>query len=219
MNLSKGFYAALGISILIIAVYLFFTPQGAYHTYYDRIFYDTLSIQSYDEKTVNVLIENQTNYEFRLSASNSTDVNVKVVIADSDGNKISINNPKDFGSRIEGSFKSTVPGNYSFHLTEQNGNSYSAEFLVRERIDDYYPGGGRYASINNFMRRIQAFFLAIIGTGLILSVFWKNIKKQLAKCNLKTNTKHRLSRFDVLYVYEPTEDTFQNRCKFQLWHY
>lgn len=178
MNWRRGFFAGAGMLFLIFAVYLFFTPKGGYHTYYENVFYARFSIQSYDEKIVNVLLENQTRYRFTLSAADPSDVNANVAIIDSDGDEIVILDFRDQGGHIEGEFISNKSGNYTVCLTELNeGYSYTADFSVDERIDEYYPGGGRYASINNLIRRIQAVFLAIIGTGLLFSTFWNNIKK------------------------------------------
>lgn len=178
MNWRKGLLAGAGILFLVFAVYLFFTPKGAYHTYYKNIFYERFSMQSYDEKIVNVLLENQTRYRFSLSAAEPSDVNADVAIMDSDGDEMSIVDSIDLGGRIEGEFVSNKSGNYTVYLTELNeGYSYTAAFSVDERIDEYYPGGGRYASINNLMRRIQAVFLAIVGTGFLFSTFWNNVKK------------------------------------------
>ena len=178
MNWRKGLLAGAGILFLIFAIYLFFTPKGGYHTYYDRIFYDTLSIQSYDEKIVDVLLKNQTRYRFRLGAAGPSDVNLNVIITDSDGDELSILDFRDQGETIYVEFISNKSGNYSIYLKElDEGYSYTAVFSVSERFDDYYPGGGRYASINNLLRWMQTVFLAIIGIGLLFSAFWNNIKK------------------------------------------
>ena len=147
MNWRKGLLAGAGTLLLILAIHIYFAPKGAYHTYYDRIFYDTLSIQSYDEKIVDLLLENQARYRFRLSAADGpSDVNLNVIITDSDGNELSLLDFRDQGETIYWESISNRSGNYSIYLKELNeGYSYTASFSVAQRIDDYYPEGGRYA--------------------------------------------------------------------------
>jgi len=183
MNLVKMYIFALGIFVLIIAVYGFITPRGGYHTYYNDVFYDTFTIQNYGEKAFNVPLENQTDYEFRLSSFDATDLNVKIAIS-YNGGKISIYHTNDLGSTLFRSHKSITQGNYSFIIMEENGDSYSAGFWARERIRDYYPEGGRYGSINNFIKNIKASILAIFGIVLLIAAFWIGKKREKSRQKL-----------------------------------
>ena len=174
----KIIFSVLGILIIVVAFFIFITPRGGTHTYYEDVFYSRFYIESFEENIFSILLNNQTRYQFTLSTASKSDVNADVFILDSFKNQISILDFRDFGGAIRGEFNSKNSGNYTFSITEPKENySYTADFNVNQRIDEYYPTGGRYGNVNNAIKNIPAVFLSFIGFGFILSAFWKEITK------------------------------------------
>lgn len=173
----KIVFSVLGVVLLVVAFFLLMTPRGGTHTYYDNVFSENLVMQSFEEKIVTVSLENMTHYQLFLGASETSDV--RFTILDPNQNELSILGFRELpGGAFDGEFITTTQGNYTIHITENNqDNSYNAYFSVSERIDEYYPQGGRYGSINNLLKNIQAAFIAIAGIGFVITAFWKDLKK------------------------------------------
>ena len=178
LQVIKKFLVLPGIIFVIIGIVIIISPiPGAYHTYYSTIFNTTFEMQPELEQNIEVLLKNQTTYNFYISTSSQADINPQVNLTTSYGEQIQIFVLVELKGYIEAEFISTEAGNYTFHLTELNQQSpYPTSFGVRKEINDYYPDGGRYASINIAMKNNVGFLIIIFGCAITLPLFLKKVK-------------------------------------------
>lgn len=172
-----------------LGIYAIVSPDGgAYHTYYENIFYTRFLMQSYDEKIVDLLLENQTRYQFILCAVSSSNVKANVVITDPDGDELSILDFIDHEVAILGEFITNEEGNYSIGLKAlDEGSSYLADFSIAERFDEYYPEGGRYAGRNKSIRLIKGTLLVISGICISLACMHAFLTKRIEMSRREVN--------------------------------
>jgi hypothetical protein len=171
----------LGIVLWVVDGYLFLVPVGGVHTVCDHVFYDRFLFEGFEEKSVVVYLGNQSLHAFTLSAALKSDLDFQVAIVGSVGDSVSVLDFRDRGGAIEGDFNVEEPGNYTFVLTDKQGNDLTVDFLVNYKITTYCPQGGRYGSINNAIRRVQATVLAVLGTISLVYAFWSDIEKMKNK--------------------------------------
>ena len=179
----KVVFSVLGVVLLVVAFFLFITPRGGTHTYYDNVFSESVIVQSFKEKLVTVSLENVTRYQLFLGGYKISDVSFTIL--DPNKNELSVLGFRELpGGAGDCEFITNNAGNYTIHLTgDDQENFYNVDLRISERIDEYYPQGGRYGSINNLLKNIQAAFIAIVGIVIILTVFWKDHKKPTQSIN------------------------------------
>ena len=174
----KVVFSVLGVVLLVVAFFLFITPRGGTHTYYDNVFSENVIVQSFKEKLVTVSLENVTRYQLFLAGFKISDVSFTIL--DPNKNELSVLGFRELpGDAVDCEFVTNNAGNYTIHLTGDNQeNFYNVDLRISERIDEYYPQGGRYGSINNLLKNIQAAFIAIAGIAFIITAFWKDLKNK-----------------------------------------
>ena len=62
-------------------------------------------------------------------------------------------------------------------MTEFNERYLYADFNVREKVVEYFPGGGRYASANRAGQTFRGGVQVLFGIAILLATFWKEISK------------------------------------------
>ncbi|PVX25293.1 MAG: hypothetical protein CW691_05030 [Candidatus Bathyarchaeum sp.] len=145
MRLLTKILILTGVVVLAFGFFLlgigWVEPTGGYRTSYEPIFTTSIPVEPFETKTVEIELKNDTNYSFEFSTYLDEPLNASWIVLDPDGLEVNVfdlrqithNTEQETVFRsIDARFNSTRSGNYSVLMTNLDGYSYSADFVINE---------------------------------------------------------------------------------------
>lgn len=145
MRLGSKILIIAGIIVLSFGLFIlgfaWLEPTGGYRTTSKLIFSDSFLLESFETETIEIELENDTNYSFELSTYYDEPLDVSWIVRDPNGLDLKIFDLRQLSHTIDqgvisrtidGKFNSTVFGNYDILVAEVAGQEYSTDFKIYE---------------------------------------------------------------------------------------